>query len=345
MIKHLPNEWGKILGNNYHIKECGGSGDCLFHVFATALNDKIGIQGVYNAKTVRNDIANRLDTLQYPYTWNHYLDLYHAFDPPLYNDVNTLEEFQELIRTMGSRYEGDHVALSMLSQFYEANVILLNSHETSFYCWANEEKYDHYIIIWYTNRIHYQIIGFENKEDTEYNYWFTSQTIPTRLLKIWRSFYKKYDKKQKDDLEYFNNSDKEELYKENTYALTKKEKNLKNQKEQMEEYRIHKAFEYHKNREKKENDRTTSKDDFCKMVTTILSQKERDRMFYPYQKGDILLFINKPHQLQRRHHCRWNEDRDEWKCKRLDEIKENLIYKNKKQFETYLQDPNEFYIK
>lgn len=329
MLKQIPKEWKKLIGNNYHIKECGGSGDCLFHVFATALNDKMKIYdnvytkvNVYDAKTVRNDIANRLKTLQYPYTWQHYLNLYHALEPSLYQNINTLEEFQGLIRTMGSTYEGDHVALSMLNQFYEVNVILLNSHETSFYCWGNEERYDDYIIIWYIDRVHYQIVGLE-ENNGKYYYWFTSQTIPKKLLKIWKYFCKKE--------EIINNSDIEEEY--NDYD---QEKNFQIQKKQMEEYRSRKSLEYYANKQEK--------NDFDKMVINILNQKERDRMFYPYQKGDILLFVNKPHQLQHRYHCRCNDHHNQWKCKRLDQIKKKLIYKNKKDFENYLQDPNEFYI-
>ena len=59
-IKKLPKEWIYTIGKDFFIKECGGSGDCLFYVFATALNDKIK-ENVYNAKNVREAVAHSFE--------------------------------------------------------------------------------------------------------------------------------------------------------------------------------------------------------------------------------------------------------------------------------------------
>ena len=64
-FESISDEWAMRLDDNYFLLDCGGDGDCLFHVISEALNlDKISRSNtgkkalLYNAKDIRKIAAD-----------------------------------------------------------------------------------------------------------------------------------------------------------------------------------------------------------------------------------------------------------------------------------------------
>lgn len=304
--KKLPKEWIHVIGKGFFIQECGGFGDCLFHVFAIALNDKVN-ENIYNANNIRESIAHSLEysLSLLPETWDHYLYLYHA--QGLYQNVHTLKDFQKLIRTMGSTYEGDDITLTILKHLFEVNVILLNSHETSFYCRGDKETYNNYILIWYIDGIHYQIVGYECETNQCRYYWFTKENISDQLINAWRSFChkKKNSIKYNQDIKIIHEFYEEEkkMTKNYKFIPTIKAQQINKEKMIQELWKfIHIPFQ------------------------EINFDEQKDIILFKY------IYKGKRLDHPRIYHCKYIENNKEesfWICTWIDTIKQKIINENK----------------
>jgi hypothetical protein len=203
---HLLNEYGWEKLNKHWIKklngflekpnnnslygslDCGGDGDCLFHCISYAIsmvNNDIN----YDSKTLRKNISDSLTQERYDQLIEIYKIMNNAddFDESWKPEEMNINKFKTILIEGGNEYWGDFLILSLIKEYLDINIIILNSNE-------NENQYYHYpllyeydiniktIILLYENESHFKLIGkFQGQNMTTF---FDVKTTPKEILKL-----------------------------------------------------------------------------------------------------------------------------------------------------------------
>ena len=194
-LEPLSEEWTMRLDDNYFLLDCGGDGDCLFHVFSEALNLYNISKGkkkykLYDAQDIRKIAADSVTRKNFRdilciYTLakesNDFIGLWN----PVF--VETVRELREEIREMGDNFWGDQVILSLIQEKLKLNVIILSNTNTCVYPTGTDiNKYERTIVIYYYNDVHFQLLTHFNMEKNTLETIFTKDTIPEELLYIYK---------------------------------------------------------------------------------------------------------------------------------------------------------------
>ena len=195
-IFNIPNIWNNRLSkiiDKIAIKDCGADGDCLFNVISDALNihqmydDSCFYH--YSSDDIRTVAANLIDENNFDLLLNFYKSEQESdyfiddWDP---NEIESIKDLQNIIKTSGNTFWGDHIILELLQSKMQFNVIILKDDEDKIYPLANDiNKYEHTIIIYYIDSIHFQLFTYfhDNKLITVFN---KEYPIPNEILKIYK---------------------------------------------------------------------------------------------------------------------------------------------------------------
>lgn len=168
-----PNNKNSCFG----ILECGSDGDCLFHVLCEALNsdDLINLRlPKYDIKKLRQIAANQINKTNFDIIIETYKLEYNDID---FNgqwnpfEIYNSNQLKEQICTLGNHFWGDHILLQLIQKKLNINIIILNSEDYSQINLENRfkihptasndfENYNKTIIIYYSDNIHFQLIGY-----------------------------------------------------------------------------------------------------------------------------------------------------------------------------------------
>lgn len=177
------NKQKESILNYICIGECGGGGDCMFHVIAHALaHDQKIYPGVdlieFDFKAIRNIVANNLT----PRLAREQLNIdnaapYKDWDFNRYYDAKQIYEYklpdrcvqhilQYYIRQPGWKYQGSEFTLRVLTDDSKDNllrsvgyVVIKDDGTISPFVYKNNNT-QHYIILYNQNQIHWQLGGF-----------------------------------------------------------------------------------------------------------------------------------------------------------------------------------------
>lgn len=189
--------WRKRLSkdkkSNYGLLDCGANGDCLFHCIAEAFNDPFDPKKcMFDIKYVREIAANEInednfDLILETYKLEEETDEFIGdWNPQLINSINDLKNE---ITQCGDSFWGDHIILQLLQQKLDFNVIILNSCDNLFDkhtikpMASNINKYSKTIILYYIEGLHFQLVGYFNKNKMDVL--FNNNNIPTEILNVY----------------------------------------------------------------------------------------------------------------------------------------------------------------
>ena len=167
--------------------DCGGEGDCLFHCISYALN--MNLSEEYDSKILREKISNSLTKERY----EELIEVYRII-----NDANefeedwdpqkmTIETFKKILIEGGNDFWGDFLTLSLIKEYLNINIIILNSNELTgeYYHYPLLYDYDNQmntIILLYEDEYHFKLIGhFQNGEMITL---FNHKVMPIEILKL-----------------------------------------------------------------------------------------------------------------------------------------------------------------
>ena len=161
--------WRKRLKeNNFGLLECGGDGDCFFHVLCEALNSEFLSKlrmPKYDVNTLRTLAGNEINKTNFQLILENYKIDYEEdsfnfgeWDP---NDIKTIGQLKKEIVKGGDNFWGDHILLQLLQKKLKLNIIVLNSNNT-IHPMASLDlgENDKTIIIYYLDQYHFQLIGY-----------------------------------------------------------------------------------------------------------------------------------------------------------------------------------------
>ena len=159
----------------FGVLECGGDGDCLFHVLCEALNSEFLMKlrmPKYDVKTLRQLAASEInkenfhmiiDSYKLDYEDNMF-NFSGEWDPLQIKNISQLKK--EIIKG-GDNFWGDHILLQLIQKKLKLNIIMLNSsYESNDNCKIHPlasidfENYYKTIIIYYIDQHHFQLIGY-----------------------------------------------------------------------------------------------------------------------------------------------------------------------------------------
>jgi len=193
-LEPLSEEWEMRLDDNYFLLDCGGDGDCLFHVISEALNLYNIAKGknkykLYDAQDIRKIAADSVTRKNFrdilcSYTLAKESDEFIGLWNP--NFVETVKDLREEICEMGDNFWGDQIILSLIQDKLKLNVIILSNTTTSVYPTGTDiNKYERTIVIYYYNDVHFQLVSYFNIEKNTLETIFTKNTIPEELLYVY----------------------------------------------------------------------------------------------------------------------------------------------------------------
>jgi len=165
--------WRKRLKENnnnscFGLLECGGDGDCFFHVLCEALNTEFLSKlrmPKYDVHTLRTLAANEINKNNFQLILENYKIDYEEnsfnfgeWDP---NDIKTIGQLKKEIVKGGDNFWGDHILLQLLQKKLKLNIIVLNS-DCTIHPMASLDlsENDKTIIIYYIDQYHFQLIGY-----------------------------------------------------------------------------------------------------------------------------------------------------------------------------------------
>ena len=193
----ISDEWAMRLDDNYFLLDCGGDGDCLFHVISEALNlDKIskGKKGkktiLYEAKDIRKIAADTVTRKNFrdiicAYTLAKESDEFIGLWNPSF--VETVKDLREEILEMGDNFWGDQIILSLIQEKLKLNVIILSNTSTSIYPTGTDiNKFERTIVIYYYNDVHFRLVSYFDMESSRLETIFTKDTLPSELLHVYK---------------------------------------------------------------------------------------------------------------------------------------------------------------
>ena len=193
----ITDEWVMRLDDNYFLLDCGGDGDCLFHVISEALNlDKISKSKkgkktiLYEAKDIRKIAADSVTRKNFrdiicAYTLAKESDEFIGLWNP--NFVETVKDLREEILEMGDNFWGDQIILSLIQEKLKLNVIILSNTSTSIYPTGTDiNKFERTIVIYYYNDVHFQLVSYFDMENSRLETIFTKDTLPSELIHVYK---------------------------------------------------------------------------------------------------------------------------------------------------------------
>ena len=188
----------------FGLLECGGEGDCLFHVISEALNSNNLNQlklPKYDVLSLRKIAANEIKKYNFDLIIESYrldyeendLGFIGEWEP---NEIETISQLKREIKQTGNNFWGDHILLQLLNEKLKLNTIILNSDNLEYsniedrckiHPIASKElnKKNKTIIIYYLDEYHFQLIGYFDgnimKSLFDYN------EIPPILLEVYNN--------------------------------------------------------------------------------------------------------------------------------------------------------------
>lgn len=177
----LINKVLKYIENKPYIIECGGEGNCLFHVISFILNELLSNEKKYDsdkvrkltAKSINNDNVNSiLENYLIDYK-NHNSEF--LWNPEELNEFSIEQKTKELksiIKTDGYIYEGDMVSLSLLSNSdifkkHKLGIIIFTDHYNIHTIPDLPYIPEIYGIIYNVSNIHWQLIGMYDHKNNK----------------------------------------------------------------------------------------------------------------------------------------------------------------------------------
>lgn len=187
----LPKQWIKKLNNfldtpkknsQFGALDCGGDGDCLFHCISYAID-------TYDAKKLRENVSESISEERY----NEIIELYkiineaNDFEESWNPNDMTYENFKIILNEGGNGYWGDFLTLSLIKEYLNINVVILNSNEITneYYYYPLFYEYDDKvktIILLYENEIHFKLVGYF--QNGQMGYYFNHKSLPYEILKL-----------------------------------------------------------------------------------------------------------------------------------------------------------------
>tara|TARA_B000000532_G_scaffold243762_1_gene240780 strand:- start:1728 stop:2468 length:741 start_codon:yes stop_codon:yes gene_type:complete len=176
----------------FGVMDCESDGDCFFHCIANSLNEKDRhIGNYYISSDIRKMISDNISKDQYDFMISTYRcmkdadDFSEGWDP---YEVNSIEEFKQMIETSGHIYWGDYMLLQILGELLKINIYILNANEYendySIYNTMSEYKheYDNIFLI-LENNCHFKLLGYFNEKMISY---FKNDEIPIELKRLFK---------------------------------------------------------------------------------------------------------------------------------------------------------------
>lgn len=172
-----PNNKNSCFG----VLDCGGDGDCLFHVLCEALNSEILFNldiPKYSVTSLRKLAANQinkhnfdliLETYKIEYSEN--IDNFDGIWNPYL--IESIDKLRAVIKEENN-FWGDHILIQLLQKKLKINIIILNSDNNSdtknlderftIHPLASKDlsAYKKTIVIYYIDQYHFQLIGYFN---------------------------------------------------------------------------------------------------------------------------------------------------------------------------------------
>ena len=191
----LSEEWTMRLDDNYFLLDCGGDGDCLFHVISEALNLDNMSKGkksiLYEAKDIRKIAASSVTRKNFrdiicAYTLAKESDDFIGLWNP--NFVETVKDLREEILEMGDNFWGDQLILALIQDKLKLNVIILSNTNTRVYPTCTDiNKFEKTIVIYYYNEVHFQLVTHFDMETSKLTSIFNKKKIPSELLTVYNT--------------------------------------------------------------------------------------------------------------------------------------------------------------
>ena len=186
--KRLKEEGNSCFG----LLECGGDGDCFFHVLCEALNTEFLSKlrmPKYDVKTLRVLAANEINKNNFHFILENYkID----FEENEFNfgggwnpdDIKTIGQLKKEIVKGGDNFWGDHILLQLLQKKLKNNIIILNSNCTV-HPMASLDlgENDKTIIMYYLDQHHFQLIGYYDGDLMKTL--FKNNQLPDIIVKIY----------------------------------------------------------------------------------------------------------------------------------------------------------------
>ena len=182
----------KERNSRYGVLDCESDGDCFFHCIANALNERdINKENYYISNDIRKMISDNITSDQYDFIINTYRimkdadDFSEDWDP---YEINSLEDFKEMIETSGHIYWCDFMLLQLLCEILKINIYILNTNEYendySIYNTMCEYKreYDNIFLI-LENNSHFKLLGYFKDKMISY---FKNENIPIELKRLFK---------------------------------------------------------------------------------------------------------------------------------------------------------------
>ena len=184
----------------FGLLECGSDGDCLFHVLCEGLNSNNLINlklPKYTVSNLRQLVANQItkdnfDIILESYRIEFDVDEFNGEWNP--HSIECIQQLKNEICKCGNNFWGDHILLQLLQKKLKLNIIIFNS-ENYFVSddrfkinstASNDfENYDKTIMIYFSDNIHFQLIGYFNGSLMETL--FYKKEIPKVVLDVYNT--------------------------------------------------------------------------------------------------------------------------------------------------------------
>ena len=189
--KRLVNDSNKQF--KYGLLDCGANGDCLFHCIAEAFNDPFDPEKcIFDINDIREIASKEINQDNYQLILENYKleqetdEFIGDWNP---NSIKSIEELRNEIKKCGDSFWGDHIILQLLQKKLEFNVIILNSSDNLLDKYTIKPmasdiyKFPKTIILYYIEGLHFQLIGYFNKNKMEVI--FDKNNIPDEILNIY----------------------------------------------------------------------------------------------------------------------------------------------------------------
>ncbi len=186
------NKYSQYKNKNscWGVLDCGGNGDCLFHVIAEATSEP-------DMQIIRDIAANQItdnnfdtiieayrsvyDVEEFTYEWKPY-------------DISNKEELQNILKHPGHSYWGDHIVMQLLEEALKINFIVLNTEGEETKRGTLKERFNIHslgndinlnrktILLYYIDSVHFKLVGYFDKRCMTTLF----DTVPSELWAIYR---------------------------------------------------------------------------------------------------------------------------------------------------------------
>ena len=194
--RKLPKRWISLLNleadvrpknSPYGSLDCERDGDCLYHCIANALNERDGYEISHTNMTIRDRVCEGITEDDYQMCIGCYRamkdasDFDNEWDP---HQIETIQDFREVLRTKGHSYWGDYLILGLLIRILRLNIVILTSDEFTgnhslYQTGFSFEDTTDTVCLLHENRSHFQLVGhFDGDRMVSY---FRGGSLPSEL--------------------------------------------------------------------------------------------------------------------------------------------------------------------